>query len=182
MKRINFFATKGGIGVTTVAVSYALAHQQPGQTVAVVVNDTEWCAHLGLATVDDEMMPYEFTEGVWAVRQHMLDDHNFDLVVGDLGVAVPPAGQFNLFVTKSCYLSLSKFVRANLTASGIVLMQEVGRALTAKDIERACGAPVLKTVDINPVVSRLVDAGLLVSRIPADLRDWTQIDETCVAV
>lgn len=175
MRRINFFATKGGVGCTTIAATYAVTHATHG-SVALVVRDDQWCAHLGLATVDDVMMPYEFTENVWAVREHMLDDHNFDLVVGDLGVAVPPPGQTNLFVTKQCYLSLAKFVRDGLVATGVVLVTEPGRALQRVDVERACGASVYKTVDVTPVVARCVDAGLLVSRVPEELRKWELVD------
>jgi hypothetical protein len=48
----------------------------------------------------------------------------------------------------------------------VVMLTELGRALTSPDIEAVLGAPVIATIDIHPEISRAVDAGLLATRPP----------------
>ena len=57
----------------------------------------------------------------------------------------------------------------SLAASGIVLVHEPGRALTARDVERSLGAPVVAELHYDPAVARAVDAGLLAARLPRSL-------------
>jgi hypothetical protein len=53
--------------------------------------------------------------------------------------------------------------------TGIVLVTEPGRALGARDVERAIGAPVVAEVPYDPAVARAVDAGLLATRLPGSI-------------
>ena len=99
-----------------------------------------------------------------------LDAH----AVIDAGTGVPPAellsvGGHSLLVTRSCYLGLRRAVNASVTPTGVVVVLEPGRALTATDIERALGAPVLAEIPFDPAIARAVDAGLLASRLPRAL-------------
>ena len=50
---------------------------------------------------------------------------------------------------------------------GVVLVEEPGRSLTAADVARAVGAPVVARIDVDPAIARAVDAGLLAARLPA---------------
>jgi len=71
-----------------------------------------------------------------------------------------------LLVTRPCYLSLRRAVRGPTRPTGVVLVDEPGRALSRRDVEHAVGAPVEATVSIDPAVARAVDAGLLATRLP----------------
>jgi len=75
----------------------------------------------------------------------------------------------SLLVTKACFLSLRRALALPVRPSGIVLVEEPGRALGRTDIEDVLGVPVVATVAIDPAIARCVDAGLLAARLPADL-------------
>ena len=99
-------------------------------------------------------------------------------VVIDAGTGSPPVALFEavsrrLLVTRPCYLALRRAVTLctapALGPTGVVLVTEPGRALNARDVERALGAPVVAEVPIDPTVARSVDAGLLASRLPRSL-------------
>jgi len=95
-------------------------------------------------------------------------------VVVDSGNGPPPAALMSsathsLLVTRPCYLSLRRAVATGLHPTGIVLIDEPGRALTARDVERSLGAPVVAELQYDPAVARAVDAGLLASRLPRSL-------------
>ena len=47
-----------------------------------------------------------------------------------------------------------------------MLVVEPGRQLRKRDVEHACGAPVVASVSLDPAISRIVDAGLLTARLP----------------
>jgi hypothetical protein len=95
-------------------------------------------------------------------------------VVIDAGTGVPrpelvAAATHNLLVTRPCYLALRRAVASGVQPTGIVLVGETGRALTARDVERSLGAPVVAELQYDPAVARAVDAGLLAARLPHSL-------------
>ena len=95
-------------------------------------------------------------------------------VVVDAGTGIPAAAlataaTHRLLVTRPCYLGLRRAVAAAVQPTGVVLVTEPGRALSARDVERALGAPVVAEVQYDPAVARAVDAGLLASRLPRPL-------------
>ncbi len=95
-------------------------------------------------------------------------------VVIDSGTGEPPralieAATHSLLVTRPCYLALRRAVATRLQPTGIVLIDEPGRALTARDVERSLNAPVVAELQYDPAVARAVDAGLLASRLPRSL-------------
>lgn len=75
----------------------------------------------------------------------------------------------SLMVLRPCYLALRRAVTAPLRPSGIVLVREPGRALTRTDVEHVLGVPVTAELDVDPIVARAVDAGLLAARLPRTL-------------
>ena len=87
----------------------------------------------------------------------------------DLPYAVALAATHSLLVTRACYLALRRATAASLRPTGIVLVAEPGRALGVLDVEEVIGVPVVAEVPVDPAVSRSVDAGLLVGRVPAVL-------------
>jgi MinD superfamily P-loop ATPase len=95
-------------------------------------------------------------------------------VVVDAGVGAPhaallPAGAHSLLVVRPCYLAIRRAVAAEARPTGIVLVTEPGRALGARDVERAVSAPVVAEVPYDPSVARAVDAGLLAVRLPGSI-------------
>ena len=107
-------------------------------------------------------------------------------VVVDVGVLGPDAGggapddetvahrlaasaTHSWLVTRPCYLALRRISEAPLIPSGVVLINEPGRALGRRDVEDAVGATVVAEVAIDPQVARAVDAGLLMHRVPRPL-------------
>lgn len=76
----------------------------------------------------------------------------------------------SILVVRPCYLALRAAARTDMRIDGIVLVSEPGRALASHDVESVLRAPVLAQVPVLPNIARLVDAGLLASRVPQDSR------------
>jgi cellulose biosynthesis protein BcsQ len=83
--------------------------------------------------------------------------------------AVATRASRSLLVTRSCFVALRRVKQAPVRPSGVVLVTEPGRVLSARDVEAAAGAPVLAEIPLDPQVARLVDAGLLTGRLPRSL-------------
>ena len=95
-------------------------------------------------------------------------------VVVDAGSGAPPsalhdAADLSLLVTRPCYMAIQRARRIGVQPTGIAVIHEPGRALSADDIERAIGAPVVFETRLDPAVARAVDSGLLVARLPRSL-------------
>ena len=59
----------------------------------------------------------------------------------------------SLLVTRSCYVALRRLQQAPLRASGVVLVTEPGRVLSARDVQAAADAPVLAEIPLDPQVA-----------------------------
>lgn len=70
----------------------------------------------------------------------------------------------SLLVTRPCYLSLRRAVASEVRPDGVVLVTEPGRALGRAAVGDLLRAPVVAQVEVDPAVSRSVDAGLLLRR------------------
>jgi hypothetical protein len=79
------------------------------------------------------------------------------------------AADLSLLVTRPCYMAIQRARRIGVQPTGIAVIHEPGRALSADDIERAIGAPVVFETRLDPAVARAVDSGLLVARLPRSL-------------
>ncbi len=95
-------------------------------------------------------------------------------VIVDAGCGVVSAdlvarASSSLLITRPCYLSLRRAAQLNVAPTGIVLVNEPGRALGKRDVESVIGAPVVAEITFDATISRAVDAGLLASRLPAAL-------------
>ena len=107
-------------------------------------------------------------------------EHRGDVTI-DAGTGTPPAPLVEqvgrtLLVTRPCYLSIRRAVRAATRPTGVIVVNEPGRALQRHEIEYAVGAPVQAIVALDPAVARAVDAGLLAARLPRTLgRDLRRI-------
>lgn len=87
----------------------------------------------------------------------------------ELVAAVAANADHSLLVVRPCFLALRRAVRAPIRPTGVVLVAEEGRALTPSDVEDVLGAPVRAAVSVTAQVARVVDAGLLASRLPRTL-------------
>ena len=73
-------------------------------------------------------------------------------------------------VLRSCYLALTRAQRVSGPYDWVILVEEPGRALRARDVASAVGASNVKRVAWDPRVARSVDAGTIVSMLPPPLR------------
>lgn len=100
----------------------------------------------------------------------LVDDRRRVVVDAGTTDSPPPTPGTSLLVVRPCYLALRRAARAAERPDAVVLVREVGRSLDRHDVARVLDAPVRAVVDVDPVVARAVDAGLLATRLPAGLR------------
>lgn len=102
------------------------------------------------------------------------------IVIVDAGTIVPSDPQRghdglvtradrSILVIRSCYLALRRAARTDLPVDGVVLVEEPGRVLAARDVASVVGAPVAARIRVEPQIARLVDAGLMCSRLPRSI-------------
>jgi len=97
-------------------------------------------------------------------------------VIVDAGTGAPPAAlhdaaEHSLLVTRPCFIAIRRARQIGVLPTGVILIDEPGRALNADDIERALGVAVVVETRLDPAVARAVDSGLLVARLPRSLTD-----------
>jgi hypothetical protein len=84
-------------------------------------------------------------------------------------LAVAAAASRSLLVVRPCYLAMRRALAAPLRPSGIVLVDEPGRALGPDDVGAVLGVAIRAVVPCDPRIARAVDAGLLVDRLPSSM-------------
>jgi len=101
-----------------------------------------------------------------------------DAVVVDCGRAddaasraVVEVSDLSVVVVRPCYLALRRAAGDELvtSASGVVVVEEPGRALGTREVADVLGVPVLASVPVRAAIARVVDAGVLVARLPDGL-------------
>jgi len=104
--------------------------------------------------------------------------HGSATTLVDCGTARDPASRavvevadVSLVVLRGCYLALRRAVHepALATTAGAVLLEESGRALSAREVSEVFDLPVLARVPVKSVIARSVDAGVLAGRLPDSL-------------
>jgi hypothetical protein len=85
--------------------------------------------------------------------------------------AVAEVAHVTVAVLRGCYLGLRRAVHSPVLArtSGVVLVEEPGRSLSAREVSEVLDVPVLARVSARPGVARAVDAGILATRLPDPL-------------
>jgi Mrp family chromosome partitioning ATPase len=98
-------------------------------------------------------------------------------VVADCGsmptgarLAIAAGASMSLLVVRPCYLALRRAAAFPLRPSGVVLVDEPRRALTAGDVEATLGVPVRAVVKLDPAIANAVDAGTFATRLPRQLQ------------
>ena len=77
----------------------------------------------------------------------------------------------SILVTRLCMMAACRAADAPVRPSGIIVVREPGRALTAEAVGEVIGAPVLAELAVDPALARAVDAGLILSRPPRRLAE-----------
>jgi CobQ/CobB/MinD/ParA nucleotide binding domain len=96
----------------------------------------------------------------------------YDMVIADAGTSADGWNQHadrNVIVTRPCYLAIRRAIHLPTRPTEVVFMAEPGRALSAHDIEAVLGVPVTATVPVDIDTARIIDAGILGSRMPRHL-------------
>ena len=85
--------------------------------------------------------------------------------------AVVEVAEAALVVIRPCYLALRRAVgdRRLECSSGVILVEDAGRALDAADVAAVLGRPVVGRFPVRAEIARAVDAGVLRDRMPAAL-------------
>ena len=92
------------------------------------------------------------------------------LLRGPCRPIVEPMGR-SLLVVRPGYLALRAAVAHEFRPDGVIVVEEPGRALVARDVGDVLGVPVVATIPLDPAVARAVDAGVLCRRVPRSLAD-----------
>jgi MinD-like ATPase involved in chromosome partitioning or flagellar assembly len=134
--------------------------------------DGESLVLLGNATTQGLIVVHrghQFVEGQprWIDLAHAIATMNIPVFIDAGNTYLPEelrsiASQV-ILVTRPCYLSLRRATLAP-TPTSIIVLNEPGRALTARDVSQVMAAPVIAEIPVDPAISRAVDAGLLATR------------------
>jgi hypothetical protein len=84
--------------------------------------------------------------------------------------AVAAAAAVSLLVLRPCYLAQRRAAAFPLRPSGVVLVDEPRRSITAADVESVLGVPVRSVVALDPEVARAVDIGNHGTHVPPRLQ------------
>jgi hypothetical protein len=84
---------------------------------------------------------------------------------------VVEASDTSLLITRPCYLAARRASSASLRIDGLIVVEERGRVLQAKDLAEVVGAPVLATLPWDSSIARIIDAGRLGNRVPRAARN-----------
>lgn len=163
-------ATKGGQGCSTVTAMLALAHARLGRSVRVVSNvrDHDVRRVLGAGDVQDHT---DIGSGIIH-----FDDGDDALNIGATDVVLYDAGTFDqaplnlpsLWVIRNEYLAMMSIADHPLGISTVrdtaLFVIDHRRPLTTHDMLAVIGNIPHHTIDLDPVIARGCDAGLLTTR------------------
>ncbi len=169
---------KPGSGTSTTAALLALSASTGAPTTLVdLCGDQPAIFNCGAADdptyLNDRLTVLDASER--PLRQQLEAIHAIDRdnhVVIDAGTATHPiigqlpAGTVSRWVIRPCYLALRRAGLSAVRPDDVIMLNELGRSLTADDVRQVLGAPVVATIDVHPEIARLVDAGLLSGRPP----------------
>ena len=183
MQRIEFIGVRGGHGTTAVALAAAATLATRGPTRLATHDRSSLCATVGIAH-DGLPIPLatnlDLADGLdgdvydAGTLEHYLDEEPFpdfcrdrrDNACEPLRIAVLRGPDY-LGVRTLCG-------HPDAQLDGVVVINEPGRALDARDVEHVCGRAVVAVIDHTPVVARTLDAGLFLHRLDR-LREFSQL-------
>jgi hypothetical protein len=179
---------KGGQGTTTVATVVAALAADHGATTLVSTRPDDVCALTGTAVPSrwSSMVPISanlrLLDAAYAEHHGGLspgpNGHGPQSVVIDVGRLAELDDERRLqsdgvtdtirwlVIRGPCYLSLRAALENPWRPDGIVVLAEAGRPLTTADVIDVVGVPVVAQVPVEAAVARVIDAGLLLARLP----------------
>ena len=170
---IQFIGAKGGVGASTIAATTGLLYAAAGQRTLLLDHSKygDLSAILGLSNTDRLREVVNNLDLAPVDPISIVNYSSYDYVLHDAGLDRVSLAATTVLVSTTCYLAARRVVSKDMSADRLVCMAGNGRALTPADIERATGVPLAATVLEDPLVARCIDAGILTSRIPRQLRE-----------
>jgi CobQ/CobB/MinD/ParA nucleotide binding domain len=196
MPILTISATKGGQGVTTIAAALATLTAHTGARTLLIDTGGDLAAILGRTehhgpgladylanpnvTLADITIPIsdqlEFiARGTGPI---VFSAYTYGLITGGLGhydVVIidcaltntewPALADQRVHVTRNCYLAVRNAIRIP-KPTHVVAITEPGRSLSPADIETVLGMPVTATITADIETARIIDAGILTTRLP----------------
>jgi len=86
-------------------------------------------------------------------------------------LSLKPSGAKGLLITRPCYVALMRARLLDTRPDGVILIDERGRDISARDVEISVGAPVVAKVPFDPAIARAVDRGLLAMALPGSIKN-----------
>jgi Mrp family chromosome partitioning ATPase len=196
MPILTISSTKGGQGVTTIAAAFATLTAQTGARTLLIDTGGDLAAilgrpeHHGSGLSDYLADPNVTLADITIAISDRLDlitrgtgpiafsTHTYGLIAGGLGnydtviidcahtnTEWPTLADQRVHVTRNCYLAVRNAIRIP-KPTHVVVITEPGRSLSTADIEIVLGMPVTATIAADIETARIIDAGILTSRLP----------------
>lgn len=187
MKNVNVFGAKGGVGTTTIAAALAMRLVDCGLVTTIRVDGNvdrdSISAVCGLGgTAEDGQMFFGGRLRFASMLDEFADENDAsraDVAVTDYGSDLEMLrrvrdGDVNILVVRNEYLGLRRTVkihdRLRKRVSGVVMINEPGRALGRREVADVLEMTVWAQVPVRDTIARAIDAGVLMSRMPDPLK------------
>jgi len=170
-----FYATTGGQGVTTVAITlaYAIGNALFDGRVRLWAPTIEGVNDIliTLGMERDYQAGDEITLGMgFTLADHPEVNPYMNIYnIADYGQDTPTSYDQATLVLRPHYLPLRKAVKSHRPES-VVLVKDNGAALTQRDIEDVLGIEISEVIEYDPQIARAADAGTLTLRVPNALK------------
>lgn len=188
----NFVGSKGGVGTTLAATTFALYLHEQNFNVAILHGQPNYADDISLILntnrLSESTRMSNPKNNLWisndfpSNQSFSLDTflhkwpklHDLDYVIIDWGTNAVVRDGHQVIVLENNYLSLRNYLDATLNIGDENFSTQFwctfnpANALTKQDVTALCGKTIF--VDVDPLINRAVDAGLFESRMPAPLR------------
>jgi MinD superfamily P-loop ATPase len=99
----------------------------------------------------------------------------------DVTASIVAQSRTSLMVVRPCYLAAKRASINTIRVDGLIVIEEVGRSLSGRDIADVTGAPVVATLPWDSSIARVIDAGRLGKRLPRAAKDLERFAASVLA-